>query len=71
MVDLFEYILVALACPLVLPMIKSQESEISDKRGDKQDERCTMRCSLCDQDKCCRGTDKCDAEIWAKGKKEK
>ena len=26
-------------------------------------------CPLCDNDKCCRGTDKCDAEIWAKKKK--
>lgn len=25
-------------------------------------------CPLCDNDKCCRGTDKCDAEIWAEGK---
>ena len=25
-------------------------------------------CPLCDNDKCCRGTDKCEAEIWAKGK---
>lgn len=23
-------------------------------------------CPMCDNDKCCRGTDKCDAEIWAK-----
>lgn len=27
MVELFEYVLIALACPLVLPMVKSQESE--------------------------------------------
>lgn len=27
MIELFEYILIALACPLVLPMIEPQESE--------------------------------------------
>ena len=27
MVELFEYVLIALACPLVLPMIEPQESE--------------------------------------------
>jgi hypothetical protein len=27
-------------------------------------------CPLCDHDKCCRGTDKCDAEKWAKGKEK-
>lgn len=27
MIELFEYILIALACPLVLPMVESQESE--------------------------------------------
>ena len=27
-------------------------------------------CPLCDHDKCCRGTDKCDAERWAKGKEK-
>lgn len=26
-------------------------------------------CPLCDNSPCCRGTDKCDAEIWAKKKK--
>ena len=26
-------------------------------------------CPLCDNSPCCRGTDKCDAEIWAKRKK--
>ena len=25
-------------------------------------------CPLCDNSPCCRGTDKCDAEIWAKKK---
>lgn len=25
-------------------------------------------CPLCDNDKCVRGTDKCEAEIWAKQK---
>lgn len=25
-------------------------------------------CPLCDNSPCCRGTDKCDAEIWAKRK---
>lgn len=25
-------------------------------------------CPLCDNDKCVRGTDKCEAEIWAKHK---
>ena len=28
MKDLFEYILIALACPLVLPFVESQESEV-------------------------------------------
>lgn len=27
MKELFEYILIALACPLVLPMVEPQESE--------------------------------------------
>lgn len=27
MTELFEYILIALACPLVLPMVEPQESE--------------------------------------------
>ena len=27
MIDLFEYILIALACPLVLPIVEPQESE--------------------------------------------
>ena len=27
MVELFEYVLIALACPLVLPMVEPQESE--------------------------------------------
>ena len=27
-------------------------------------------CPLCDNRKCVRGTDKCDAEIWAKMKKK-
>ena len=27
MIELFEYVLIALVCPLVLPMIESQESE--------------------------------------------
>jgi hypothetical protein len=27
-------------------------------------------CPFCDHDKCCRDTDKCDAEIWAKGKEK-
>lgn len=27
MIELFEYILIALACPLVLPMVEPQESE--------------------------------------------
>lgn len=27
MIELFEYILIALACPLVLPIIEPQESE--------------------------------------------
>ena len=27
-------------------------------------------CPLCDNDKCCRGTDKCDAEKWVKYKAE-
>jgi hypothetical protein len=26
-------------------------------------------CPLCDHDKCVRGTDKCDAERWAKEKR--
>lgn len=26
-------------------------------------------CPMCDNDKCCRGTDKCDAEMWAKRKR--
>ena len=27
MIELFEYILIALACPLVLPMVELQKSE--------------------------------------------
>lgn len=27
MIELFEYVLIALACPLVLPMIEQEESE--------------------------------------------
>lgn len=27
MIELFEYIMIALACPLVLPVIEQQESE--------------------------------------------
>ncbi len=27
-------------------------------------------CPLCDNDKCCKGTDKCEAEIWAKGRRQ-
>jgi hypothetical protein len=27
MIELVEYVLIALACPLVLPFVKSQESE--------------------------------------------
>lgn len=27
MVELFEYVLIALACPLVLPFVEPQESE--------------------------------------------
>lgn len=27
MVELFEYVLIVLACPLVLPMIEQEESE--------------------------------------------
>ena len=27
MIELFEYILIALACPLVLPMVEQRESE--------------------------------------------
>lgn len=27
MIELFEYVLIALACPLVLPMVEQQESE--------------------------------------------
>lgn len=27
-------------------------------------------CPLCDNDKCVKGTDKCEAEIWAKQKAE-
>ena len=27
-------------------------------------------CPLCDNDRCVRGTDKCEAEIWAKHKAE-
>lgn len=30
MIELFKYILIALACPLVLPIIESQESEETD-----------------------------------------
>ena len=29
MIELFEYILIALACPLVLPLVEPQESEDS------------------------------------------
>lgn len=28
-------------------------------------------CPMCDNDKCVKGSDKCEAEIWAKQKKEK
>lgn len=28
MIELLEYILIALACPLVLPLVEPQESEI-------------------------------------------
>jgi len=28
-------------------------------------------CPMCDNDKCCYGTDKCEAEIWAKEKGDK
>ena len=31
MIELFEYILIALACPLVLPLVESQESEGKDE----------------------------------------
>lgn len=27
MIELFEYVLIALVCPLVLPMVEPQESE--------------------------------------------
>ena len=27
-------------------------------------------CPLCDNDKCVRGTDKCEAEIWAEQKEQ-
>ena len=27
-------------------------------------------CPMCDKEKCVRGTDKCEAEIWAKYKAE-
>lgn len=27
-------------------------------------------CPLCDNEKCVKGTDKCEAEIWAKEKEE-
>lgn len=29
-----------------------------------------MCCPMCDNEKCVKGTDKCEAEIWAKAKKE-
>lgn len=34
MTKLFEYILIALACPLVLPMIKEQREEAEDADTD-------------------------------------
>lgn len=34
MTELFEYILIALACPLVLPMVESQENEVEDGNDD-------------------------------------
>lgn len=34
MTRLFEYILIALACPLVLPMVEPQESEVDNGNDD-------------------------------------
>jgi len=31
MTELFEYILIALACPLVLPLVEPQESEDNEE----------------------------------------
>jgi hypothetical protein len=33
-------------------------------------EKYIVCCPMCDNDKCCRGTDKCDAGIWAEGKRQ-
>ena len=35
MKELFEYILIALACPLVLPLVETQESEKISERNMK------------------------------------
>jgi hypothetical protein len=33
-------------------------------------EKYIVCCPFCDNSPCCRGTDKCDAEIWVKGKEK-
>lgn len=35
MIDLFEYILIALACPLVLPIVMYQE-EVEESKNDNE-----------------------------------
>ena len=38
MTDLFEYILIALVCPLTLPFIDKYKAEIEDKESENKNE---------------------------------